>query len=47
MDQAKPKMWKLNCLKFFLKRLADLERLLQQEESLEEVNITRWKCMRV
>ena len=33
-------MWKLKCFKFFLKRLADLDRLLQQEESLEH-NITR------
>ena len=41
VDQAEPKMWKLKCFKFFLKRLADLERLLQQEESLEKVNITR------
>ena len=41
VDQAKPKMWKLKCFKFFLKRLADLDRLLQQEESLEQVNITR------
>ena len=41
VDQAKPKMWKLKCFKFFLKRLADLERVLQQEESLEKVNITR------
>ena len=40
-DQAKPKMWKLKCFKFFRKRLADLDRLLQQEESLEQVNITR------
>ena len=40
VDQAKPKMWKLKCFKFFLKRLADLVRLSQQEESLEEVNIT-------
>ena len=41
VHQAKQKMWKLKCFKFFLKRLADLERVLQQEESLEEVNITR------
>ena len=41
VEQAKPKMWKLKCFKFFLKRLADLDRLLQQEESLEQVNITR------
>ena len=41
VDQAKPKMWKLKCFKFFLKRLADLDRLLQQEESLEQENITR------
>ena len=34
-------MWKLKCFKFFLQRLADLERVLQQEERLEEVNITR------
>ena len=34
-------MWKLKCFKFFSKRLADLDRLLQQEESLEQVNITR------
>ena len=34
-------MSKLKCFKFFLKRLADLDRLLQQEESLEQVNITR------
>ena len=34
VDQAKPKMWKLKCFKFSLKRLADLERVL-------EVNITR------
>ena len=33
VDQAKPKMWKLKCFKFFLKRLTDLDRLLQQEES--------------
>ena len=24
-DQPKPKMWKLKCFKFFLKRLSDLE----------------------
>ena len=41
VDQAKPKMWKLKCFKFSLKRLTDLDRLLQQEESLELVNITR------
>ena len=40
VNQAEPKMWKLKCFKFFLKRLADLDRLLQQEESLEQVNIT-------
>ena len=40
-NQAKPMMWKLKCFKFFLKRLVDLERVLQQEESLEEVNIAR------
>ena len=34
-------MWKLKCFEFFLKRLADLERVLQQEEQLEEVNISR------
>ena len=34
-------MWKLKRIKFFMKRLADLERVLQQEERLEEVNITR------
>ena len=34
-------MWKLKRMKFFMKRLADLERVLQQEERLEEVNITR------
>ena len=34
-------MWKLKCFKFFLMRLADLDRLLQREESLEQVNITR------
>ena len=33
--------WAVECFKFFLKRLADLDRLLQQEESLEQVNITR------
>ena len=37
-DQPKPKMWK-KCFNFFLKRLSDLERVLQKEESLEEVNI--------
>ena len=41
VEQAKPKMWKLKCFKFFLMRLADLDRLLQREESLEQVNITR------
>ena len=41
VEQTKPKMWKLKCFKFFLNRLADLDRLLQQEESLEQVNITR------
>ena len=41
VEQAKPKMWKLKCFKFFLNRLADLDRLLQQEESSEQVNITR------
>ena len=40
-DQPKPKMWKLKCFKFFVKRLADLERVLQKEERREEVNITR------
>ena len=34
-------MWKLKCFKFFLKRLADLERALQQEEKREEVIVTR------
>ena len=34
-------MWKLKCFKFFLMRLADLDRVLQREESLEQVNITR------
>ena len=41
VEQTKPKMWKLKCFKFFLMRLADLERVLQREESLEQVNITR------
>ena len=41
VEQTKPKMWKLKCLKFFLMRLADLERVLQREESSEQVNITR------
>ena len=41
VEQTKPKMWKLKCFKFFLMRLADLDRVLQQEESLEQVNITR------
>ena len=41
VEQAKPKMWKLKCFKFFLMRLADLDRVLQREESLEQVNITR------
>ena len=40
-DQPKPKMWKLKCFEFFLKRLADLERVLQSEEKREEVNIMR------
>ena len=44
VDQPKPKMWKLKCFfKFFLKRLADLERVIQQEEKREEVNVTREK----
>ena len=34
-------MWKLKCFKFFLMRLADLAGVLQREESLEQVNITR------
>ena len=38
-DQPKPKMWKLKCFKFFLKRLSDLERVLQKEEKQQEVNI--------
>ena len=41
VEQTKPKMWKLKCFKFFLMRLADLDRVLQREESLEQVNITR------
>ena len=41
VEQTKPKMWKLKCFKFFLVRLADLDRVLQREESLEQVNITR------
>ena len=40
-DQPKPKLWKLKCFKFFLKRLSDLESVLQKEEGQEEVNITR------
>ena len=31
----------LQCFKFFLRRLADLEWVLQQEENREEVNTTR------
>ena len=48
VDHTKPKMWKLKCYKFFLKRLADLERVLQQEERME-VKIARvsfWKNVR-
>ena len=30
-DELKPKTWKLKCFKFFLKRLSDLERVLQKE----------------
>ena len=41
VEQTEPKMWKLKCFKFFLMRLADLDRVLQREESLEQVNITR------
>ena len=41
VDQAEPKMRKLKCFNFFLKRLAGLDRLLQQEESLAQGNITR------
>ena len=41
VEKAKPKMWKLKCFKFFLMRLADLDRVLQREESLEQVNVTR------
>ena len=41
VEQTKPKMWKLKCFKFFLMRLADLERVLQREENSEQVNITR------
>ena len=41
VDHPKPKMWKLKCFMLFLKRLADLERVLQQEERMEEVKITR------
>ena len=41
LSKTKPKMWKLKCFKFFLMRLADLDRVLQREESLEQVNITR------
>ena len=41
VEQTKPKMWKLKCFKFFLMRLADLDRVLQREESVEQINITR------
>ena len=41
VEQTKPKMWKLKCFKFFLMRLADLERVLQREENSEQVTITR------
>ena len=41
VEQNKPKMWKLKCFKFFLMRLADLERVLQREENSEQVTITR------
>ena len=41
VDQTKPKMWKLKCFKFFLMRLADLDRVLQREWNVEQVNITR------
>ena len=40
-DQPKPKMRTLKCFKFFLKRLSDLERVLQKGEKQQEVNITR------
>ena len=41
VEQTKPKMWKLKCFKFFLMRLADLDRVLQREEDVEQVIITR------
>ena len=38
----KPLMWKMKCFKFFLRRLSDRKRVLQQEKEQEEtVRITR------